>query len=358
MRIKSIILLFFALACGMVAAIGVSQVLNKEQEVKPGPKIETEDILVALKDIEGGQQLSPRNVRLEPWPKGKVTRLKGVIGDFGKIEGCRARVDIVEGEPILEQKMLGKGDRMTATDHIPNGYRVFGLRLTDFSGTTELLSPGDRVDVVAHFRKNPNYQIDEPKTQTVLQGVTVFSVGLDLKVDGNDDEEGEGEKARSISLLVTPTQVEVLSLVRELAKIQLVMRSPNDQEEVVTEGRTAAQILGIEKGQLALPAPAASSIERPECPSVPENISTGSSGLKQVWRMRLIGGSEIEDVQLRGVVDENGKAVWIQESVDLSETYPVSVEASDSSDSLELPDPAPASEETSPNDQASNADTK
>ena len=325
MRMKSIVLLILALGCGMIAAIGVKQVLSQDEQAKKAPKIETENVLVALKDIESGEIFSPKNVCLEQWPKGKAH--KGAISDFEAIEGCRARILILQGEPILEQKLLGKGEWMTATDHIPQGYRVFSLRTGDMSGATQLLNPGDRVDVVAHFRKNPSYGIEEPMTQTVLQGVTVFSVGKDYDSDIGGKEGDSKDQSQAISLLVKPEQVEELSLIRELAKVQLVLRSPNDQQQVTSQGRTAAQILGLtvheeEKKKAEEKAQKARQIE--------VKRSQGKT-----WRIRVIGGTDVEDIRLREKHDAAGRPIWTVETIDATEqdTEPVSIDLSEPLDS-------------------------
>jgi pilus assembly protein CpaB len=324
MRMKSIVLLMLALGCGMIAAIGVKQVLSQDKQVKIA-KIETENVLVALEDIERGEFFSPKNVCLEQWPKGKA--IKGAISDFEAIEGCRARSKIVQGELILEQRLLGKGEWMTATDHIPQGYRVFSLRTGDMSGATQLLNPGDKVDVVAHFRKNPNYGIEEPMTQTVLQGVTVFSVGKDYSSDIGEKEDDSKDRSQAISLLVKPEQVEELSLIRELAKVQLVLRSPNDQQEVTSQGRTAAQILGLTVHEEEK---AKAEKEAEETRQIEIKRSQGKT-----WRIRVIGGTEVEDIRLREKRDATGKSLWTLETIDSAEqdTEPVSIDLSEPLDS-------------------------
>jgi pilus assembly protein CpaB len=69
MRMKSLILIFIALGCGLVASIGISQVMDRGGG---SGKIEMEQILVALADIDIGSKLDDKNVALEEWPKNKV----------------------------------------------------------------------------------------------------------------------------------------------------------------------------------------------------------------------------------------------------------------------------------------------
>lgn len=127
MRAKSAVLLLLALGCGLVAAIGVTQVINKDV----APPVETGDtasIFVALRDITPGELLTPQLLKLEPWPKAKIP--EGSLSTLESVEGCRARTEILQGEPIREKKLLGKGaTQQTPTDYIPKGYRVVGVKV-------------------------------------------------------------------------------------------------------------------------------------------------------------------------------------------------------------------------------------
>jgi pilus assembly protein CpaB len=69
MRMKSLILIFIALGCGLVASIGISQVMDRGGG---GGNVEMDRVLVALADIDIGSRLSDKNVKLEDWPKNKV----------------------------------------------------------------------------------------------------------------------------------------------------------------------------------------------------------------------------------------------------------------------------------------------
>jgi len=67
MRMKSLILIFIALGCGLVASIGISQVMGRGAGVT-GPQLEMEQILVAQADIDINAKLDAQSVRLEECP--------------------------------------------------------------------------------------------------------------------------------------------------------------------------------------------------------------------------------------------------------------------------------------------------
>ncbi|MEY4567707.1 MAG: hypothetical protein RLY14_2677, partial [Planctomycetota bacterium] len=62
MRGKSGVLLIVALGCGMVASVGISQVVIEKQA--GAETVEMVEILVATKDIEVSEKITAENIRL------------------------------------------------------------------------------------------------------------------------------------------------------------------------------------------------------------------------------------------------------------------------------------------------------
>ena len=59
MRTKSIVLLALALGCGLVASIGISQIIEQNKK-GGGPRSKPKPILVAMKPIAGQEHSKPR----------------------------------------------------------------------------------------------------------------------------------------------------------------------------------------------------------------------------------------------------------------------------------------------------------
>src|SRR5690349_13403561 len=102
MRAKSLILIFIALGCGLVASIGISQVVDRGGEKIA---VETEPILVALTDMDINTKLDALNVKLEEWPKAKIPEGALRSLDALKDKGY-ARHRFYKGEPILDAKLV------------------------------------------------------------------------------------------------------------------------------------------------------------------------------------------------------------------------------------------------------------
>lgn len=224
MRPKSIILLTLALGCGLIASVGINQVMANRRAAPAPVQGETAPVFVAATEIGIGDPLTPQLLKLEPWPKEKVPA--GAMGKLEDVEGRRSRSKFYPGEPILEAKLLPKGENGgSAIDMIPKGMRVVPIRVDAVSGASGMILPGDRVDLLVHLREDAARGLPRSVTRTFLQNVKVFAVD---DVYDRPGTENKAVSAKTISLLVTPEQAELVALAAQLGTVQLVMRSASD----------------------------------------------------------------------------------------------------------------------------------
>ena len=239
MRPKSLILLLLALGCGLVASIGINQVLAKRDG---GANLgEMEKIYVASNGIGMREGLTAENVSLEEWPKSKVP--PGALRKAEQIEGRTTKTRIYAGEPILNDKLHAEGESgFGVTDFIPAGFRVVPVKVNDVSGGAKLVLPGDRVDVQVYVRRNQALGVHQTLTLTVLQNAKVFAVN-DV-VDPNQTGDPESSiPAKTISLVVEKEKAKRLVLASELGNIRLTLRSPDDEIEEVNNSLTIEDLL-------------------------------------------------------------------------------------------------------------------
>lgn len=309
MRPKSLILLSLALGCGLVAALGINQMMAR-QTTGPASVGETVDIYVTLKDMNTNDLIKPEDIKLEAWPKDKLP--PDAVVKLEDVKGRRARTKLFAGEPMREAKLLAAGDAGTgAADSIPAGFRVVSVRVDAVKSSGNLIKPGDRVDVIVHIQQATRGSLD-PVTKTFLQDVRVFAVN-DL-IDRPEQGGSAKVVAQTISLLVKPDQVELVTLAEEMGKIRLSMRSPNDEETTNTEGASTDNLLGHANTSQRLeesPAPATELAQANPLVNLLEKLKTGpaprplsSADLEQTpFKMTIIRGSEVEELEM----DENGK---------------------------------------------------
>jgi pilus assembly protein CpaB len=243
---KSLILIFIALGCGLVASIGISQVMSRGGA--GGGDVEMEQILVALADIDIGSKLDAQNVKLEDWPRNKVP--EGSIRQFEEVKDKFANARFFKGEAIHVNKITGQLGNISTK--VPLGYRAVPVKVEDDT-VMKAISPGDRVDVMVFLRRNLP---DIPQTGafTILKNVRVFAINTNT--ERASDAKGETTSFKTVSVLVKPDHARELAVASQMGKIMLTLRRPDETDE--DQGEEVTPIGDILRGgaKVASDAPA------------------------------------------------------------------------------------------------------
>lgn len=229
MRPKTLILFVLAIGCGLVASIGISQVIEKRHQTA-APAVEKEPVYVALKDIKTNEPFTPENVKLDEWPKDRIP--PDAIRDLKELENQRAGAPIYAGVP-LRKVMFAVDGRM---DEVPPGYKTMAVPADAVAAIGNLVQPGDRVDILVAVHRG-----DKSFVKTILQDVRVWAVNQQYRP--LEDKSNETISAKTVSLLVTSEQAEKLALASVVGQVRLVLRNPADDQLVETAGATAADLL-------------------------------------------------------------------------------------------------------------------
>ncbi len=222
MRPKSLILLVLALGCGLVASIGISQVLDSHN--KKQVAVETVPIYVALHNINLGDPVDDGMVSLQEWPKDKVPN--GAVTKWEDIEGRRPKAIIFQGEPLNDGKFLAKGETHDPIAGIPPGMRLKTVSVDARKSAAGLLSPGDRVDIQLFVQRNERAGITHPFTKIILQNIRVYAV--DQAVQRSSEGTEERSVAKTVSLVMTPQQASRITTAENMGEISLIPRNPED----------------------------------------------------------------------------------------------------------------------------------
>ncbi len=232
MRPKSMMLIVIALGCGLIASIGISQVIDRKN-TGPAPG-ETEAIFVALRDIGIGEKLNAQMLKLEEWPKDKTP--EGSVKKLEDLDGNYSTQPLYAGEPILYRKVTD--NIQGPTWKIPKGYRVMPVKVAVDSVSGGLILPGDKVDILVYLKSGSG--ISASSAQTILTEVTVFAVND--QINRESDSEGGTIQAKTVSVLVKPDQAEKLMLAAEMGRLRLSLRRADDEGDVDTHGARVADL--------------------------------------------------------------------------------------------------------------------
>lgn len=301
MRPKSLILLVLALGCGLIAAVGINQIL-----ATPSSDVQTVGIVVAKAEIKKGDVIKPEDIRLQEWHVDSLP--EGAIQKVDDLAERRVKTLIVPGEAILESKLVPKGSR---ENEIPAGMKGVAVQVDSVSGMSGLILPGDNVDVMVHVTANAAAGIPATTTKVLLKNVKVHAV------DDITERPAAGEPthtARTVTLLVTPKQAALVTHATEIGRIRLVLRSSKgDEDEGLDDSISNTDILG---GTVADASPSSSVPTLTPLPSVAPPTNDIGKGIldilkemgkardlgmpeqvEQPWKMILIEGIDSKEME-------------------------------------------------------------
>ena len=216
MRNKSVFLLI-ACVCGTIAAIGVSQWMQAQNVGHT--EQQTVEIFVTSRSIDVAEEITAEKIKLEQWPADRIP--EGSTSNLNDLEGKFAKQRFYAGEPVMPVKLMN--DTNSNSSSIPRGYSVVSMKADTDGGATNLVSPGDRVDVMAYFTKSD--LVPETTAKTVLRGIRVFAI--DGKTE-REDLSKESKPAKNISLLIHKNDAPVWTYATELGKVRLQLCNPGE----------------------------------------------------------------------------------------------------------------------------------
>ncbi|MCK1340011.1 Flp pilus assembly protein CpaB [Bradyrhizobium sp. 38] len=243
MNTARIVVLVIALGAGGVAAYLASGYENRPAPALPvAEKLPTVEVLVAKNDIQLGQAVKPDDLQWQVWPA--VTASSAFIRRDNRpeaqtqIAGSIARVPLMQGEPIREQKLVKAEGSGFMAAILPSGMRAVSTELSAETGAGGFILPNDRVDVVLTRRlKNPdganNSNGPTGGNDLVLSEVILTNIRV-LAID-QAPKEKDGQNAvvgKTVTLELRPDQVATLSAARQSGTLSLALRSIVDANSV------------------------------------------------------------------------------------------------------------------------------
>ncbi len=242
MSIRSVLVVLLALVFGACAAVGVSMLRNPPPpEPAPAPVVETVPVVVALVDIPRFTTLAPDMLKTREFPKDTVP-----AGAANRVEDVTDRValsGLVKDEPIIEGKLALRGTGHGMAPGLPIGMRAFTILVpTQSSGVAGFILPGNKVDVLLTTSGNggPGDPTGGATTRTLLQSIEILAV--DQQVDAPSGNKVDVNVMRSVTLLVTPDEAQMLDLAQNKGILHLSLKNPEDTKDVRRKPVTMADI--------------------------------------------------------------------------------------------------------------------
>ena len=198
-----------------------------EVEASGGEKVK---LLIALKRLDRGKPITEDMIATREVPVAYVDDRSIREQDKNKILGLRL------GTTVKEQNMIMWSDLATNSDDkkdlsnlVLPGYRAVAIKATRDEMSVGLIRPGDYVDVIGVLGKDGNTEAKQ--SVVLLQRVLVLAVGQETSPDAIDERNKNAYADSALTLSLTVTEAQIVSLAGERGHLAVAVRHPDDQQK-------------------------------------------------------------------------------------------------------------------------------
>jgi pilus assembly protein CpaB len=226
-------------------------------------------VLVAARDISEGTRMDEGLVEVKTLPQKYVQ--PGTFSDPQRILNRNLSVPVLAGTQILES-MFASAQEEGIAAKIPAGKRAFSVFMTEVTAVGDLIQPGDAVDLMvtvevgSHTSQGASIS-EEMITKTVLENILVLAVNqtstkrramestsVRQASQGNVFSTAtpagsrKAGQIRTLTLSLSPREVQVLNLAQEIGSLSASLRSAWDSGAIEnTPPLSTRELLGIQK---------------------------------------------------------------------------------------------------------------
>lgn len=240
MNRQVLILIIGGLFAALIVALLVQSVIGggKTQTSPETVTIETTQVLVAARNLNIGDELTPQMVKWQDWPRnalfpGAVTRSSNEDPNAPlPITGQLSR-SLAAGEPITANTLIDntKGGNFIASS-LREGMRAMSITVNAQSSVAGFVTPGDYVDIILthsvrlpagdNIRDASRSVVSQMASQTLLENIRVVAVDQEAK------ERKEIKLFKTVTVELTPKQAEELALAQSMGDLSLALRRIGD----------------------------------------------------------------------------------------------------------------------------------
>ena len=187
------LMLIFAIACGLVAAVSVYIYLGKT--MAPVPATTTTVTVVAAKSaIPPRTKLTQDLIYVKEIPE-EAAHPK-VVRDMASIVGSITKHEILAGEQIITDRLYQEDERIGLVTSVPRDMRAVTVPVDEVVGVAGFVKPGDKVDLIVTAS---GVGQTGDVAFTVLEDIEVLAVAQETE----DKTQGKARVSTSVTLVET-----------------------------------------------------------------------------------------------------------------------------------------------------------
>jgi pilus assembly protein CpaB len=215
-----------------VGAVTASLVLSPSSGESVAQPVELREYTAVTRDLAPGTFLESKDLEWREWsgpgdadaasrfyPEGSIK--------FESLAGAVLRHGVREGEFLSNRDIIRPGESAFLAAVLKPGKRAITIGVDDVTGGAGLLRPGNQVDVILTGKLDGRAL---QSAKTLLNDVRVIAVNRDFEQVGSrrveEDEERTSRRNKgTITLEVSPKEVEVITVAKTVGELSLSLRS-------------------------------------------------------------------------------------------------------------------------------------
>ncbi len=218
------ITLIVAIVAAALAGILTIRYLSGIQRPAETPNVVAQRyVLIAGRTIHAHEKIAADMLTKVTRPESAIE--PGALAEPREAVGTVALIAIPEGSTLTQSK-IGVPAALGVTAKLQNGMRAVSIPVDFIKSVSSLVSPGDRVDVLATSTRGRSAH----PTRTIIRGAVVLAVNASLDATDPSASPAPGTTSGpvSVTLGVTPEQANLLTYADITTTLRLALRPPKE----------------------------------------------------------------------------------------------------------------------------------
>ncbi len=225
---KQKVLLVIAVAFGLLAFFLTYRQIEEEKKKAYGGFTKM-NVLFLKNDLIAGLELTRDDLEIRQVDVAKRTAhelIKASLVD--RIIGQKLIVSLPKSYRLKWSDLAQAGrQKKGVTKLINRGFRAISISVDNISSVTNLIQPGDRVDIIGTFRF-PEMKGDmslDTLTLTILQYVKIIATGTNYGLKEGKEKSRRNGNYNTVTLELTPKEAEMIIFASQKGRLTLTLRN-------------------------------------------------------------------------------------------------------------------------------------